>query len=36
MELEKLNVPFQNCVAFMSDNASVMVGVKGGISTLHV
>lgn len=33
-ELEKFNVPLKNCVAFMSDNASVMVGVKGGVSTL--
>lgn len=33
-ELSENKIPLQNCIAFMSDNASVMVGKKGGVSTL--
>lgn len=33
-ELDRFKVPLRNCSAFMSDNAAVMVGAKGGVSTL--
>ena len=33
-ELERFQIPISNCIAFISDNANVMVGKKGGVSTL--
>lgn len=33
-ELEKFNIPLQNFLGLISDNANVMVGKKGGVSTL--
>ena len=32
MSLKKNNVPWENCVAFCSDNASVMLGEHKGVS----